>query len=310
MPDESFQGMQNLAQVYTAARQARAQNPTGSRFDVAMQGIAQAQELSDPLFPLRKKTMEMNLQEMALQISNQITAKQMQLDDAKTISEAGQDFLHRTPEEKLNYPTPTFKTPQAQLQWSNFMKMNLGTEAVTQLERLNQADADYFVKGLAQLEPDQRASIQAMTDKAKQMQALTIALESKKRQTELLAQEAELRSFEQKRALAEIAAKSRETVADITSTGKTERQAYSFEQRKIIEQMKLEAKKMTESQFILSKSVQAAQALGTTEPAKVKAFLQQIYSEAKTEGDTVTPTPVVPRKTLHYDKTGKLISGS
>lgn len=311
MPYETG-SLENLAQVYTAARQARAQNPTGSRFDVAMQGIAQAQELSDPLFPLRKKTMEMNLQEMALQLSGQVTAKQMMLDDQKLYQETATDFMHRTKEEQVNYPTPAFKTPGMMQNWSNFMKLNLSTEAITTMERQKAEDALYFANGLKQLMPDERADILKVsaTDPAKAMSALTIALESKKRQAELLAQEANLTAFEQKMELAKVAARSRETVADITSTGKTERLTYSFEQRKIIEQMKLEAKKMTESQFILSKSVQAAQALGTTEPAKVKAFLQQIYSEAKTEGDTVTPTPVVPRKTLKYNNKGQLISGS
>lgn len=312
MPDESFQGMQNLAQVYTAARQARAQNPTGSRFDVAMQGIAQAQELSDPLFPLRKKTMEMNLQEMALQLSGQVTAKQMMLDDQKLYQETATDFMHRTKEEQVNYPTPAFKTPGMMQTWSNFMKLNLSTEAITTMERQKAEDALYFANGLKQLMPDERADILKVstTDPAKAMSALTIALESKKRQATQLEEVKQAEAFAQKVALAEIAARAKVQTATINQEAIGERQKERILSNEKRDQWKLEARKMTESQFILSKSVQAAQALGQPDSTKVKEFLHKIYTEAQTEGDTVTPTPVVPRKTLKYNNKGQLISGS
>lgn len=277
----------NFAQVYTAAREARAEHPDESRFQVAMRGLAAAPEMSDPLFPVRKKLSDLALREHSLNLSTLIQQKEDTLNDAELMRTAAEQFQQLSPEDKVNAPTPAFKTMAAQRQWTNFMQANLATDQVQQVAQMHAADSQYKIAALGMLDPADRTEIASIKDPAIQIRALDMAVQAKRQKAENAAEALRLEALQGKIAVA------RETAAGRLAVQKERDQA--LEKIATLKLSATDAKGATvsKSKFIDRHLNTVMKEMGTTDTTKISAWLSDFYDKNFGAG-TPEPLPMAP----------------
>lgn len=271
----------NFAQVYTAAREARAEHPDESRFNVAMRALAAPKEMSDPLFPVKQKLTDLALREQSLNLSTLIQQKEDSLNDAELMRTAAEQFQQLSPEDKVNAPTPAFKTMAAQRQWTNFMQANLATDQVQQVAQMHAADSQYKIAALGMLDPADRTEIASIKDPAIQIRALDMAVQAKRQKAENAAEALRLEALQGKIA-----------VVEATAKGRLDAQKERDRAMEAIAKYKTN-QTVSRDKFIQMHLNQLMKDMDTTDPIKVSKWLNDFYDKNFGTG-TREPLPMAP----------------